>query len=628
LSLPVEANVQLRERPQNNSKPSTPRGYEVHDFQQNPAFDSIKKVAEPLKAQFDPWMSDLKDLQKYLSNDLTIAGVDVAKGLMAKAKAEGMDVQKSMDALVAELNTVAASLTPAKVEPKGRAAQPEGGRSRAQPLLMVTDTQQPVGLSSMNKRNGPSPPEFTPRGNGRSGRAAATLLLAVTVALSPGCGLLRAPQKVITAVVPAGQSKGPDPLGLQLQLQRFADDYSAQTTAAIDEYVRRVGTDAARIDGMKWKLNATSAAVSIASGAHPQANLLDLVVLTTLTRMTVEDRMATSTNGPAAQLWLDTARVLESNVWTLAATVLNPTQVKELRETIAGWYARSPEARAAFFARPQEFAAMVKTSPQKGADLNSVFSLVSLDPTAGLDPAVREITLTRLFAERAMFTAQRVPYLLRIQIELLTEQLARQPAAQVLLTNTARLSESADRLSRATESFSQTATQLPDRISAERKAILSALDQQEGKLRDLAAEVNRSLTSAEKMSTSLNTTITTFDALMKRFGVGEPRTNAAPRTNSQPFRILDYGTTAAQIGSMAKDLNTLITSVNQSVPQLTQVSQQATADAQRVVHRAFRLGLVLILVLLAGSVLAALAYRILANKLAGAGRPSSSPPPP
>ncbi len=81
-------------------------------------FDSIKKVAEPLKAQFDPWLSDLKDLQKYLSNDLTVSGVDAAKGLFAKTQAEGFEVQKSMDALVAELNTVAATLTPANVKSK------------------------------------------------------------------------------------------------------------------------------------------------------------------------------------------------------------------------------------------------------------------------------------------------------------------------------------------------------------------------------------------------------------------------------------------------------------------------------------------------------------------------------
>ena len=40
---------------------------------------------------------------------MPIAGVDAAKPLFAKTKAEGLEVQKPMDALVAELNTVAAT---------------------------------------------------------------------------------------------------------------------------------------------------------------------------------------------------------------------------------------------------------------------------------------------------------------------------------------------------------------------------------------------------------------------------------------------------------------------------------------------------------------------------------------
>jgi len=81
-------------------------------------FNTIRQYSEPLKAQFDPWLSDLQDLQKYLSNDLTIAGVDAVKGLFAKTRASGVEVQKSMDGLVAELNTVAATITPAKVVSK------------------------------------------------------------------------------------------------------------------------------------------------------------------------------------------------------------------------------------------------------------------------------------------------------------------------------------------------------------------------------------------------------------------------------------------------------------------------------------------------------------------------------
>lgn len=458
------------------------------------------------------------------------------------------------------------------------------------------------------------------------GRGMATTVMAVgLVALVSGCSLLRAPQTMVSAVIPGGQSKGPDPLDLQVQVQRYADEFSSLMSNGIDEYARRVGTDGARLEGLRWKMGVVSAAVSIASGPHPKANLLDLVSITTLTRLTLEERLGTSPGAAAAQSWIDTARLLETNVWTLATHALAPPHLQELREAIYKWHDQNPQVPDAFFARPQEFAGMVKSERQKDAELASVFSLVNLDPTTGLDPAVREITLTRLFAERAMYTAQRMPFVLRLQTEFLMEQLARQPAIQQVLTNSTRITDSADRFSRGWEDTSRTITQLPDRLATERKEILAALEQQESKLRALASEVNQSLVSAEKMSTSLNTTLTTFDALMKRFGVGEPKTITAPATNARPFNVLDYGTAAEQVAVMVQDLNTLITTVTQSLPQLNLVSQQASTQAQQVVDRAFQRGLLLIVILLAGSVLAALAYRILVNKLARAGRPPTSP---
>ena len=187
----------------------------------------------------------------------------------------------------------------------------------------------------------------------------------------------------------------------------------------------------------------------------------------TLTRMMIEDYWIKTTNGPAFQLWLDNSRLLETNAWKLAASVLQPAHLDELREAINQWYARSPELRSGFLAGPHEFASMVKTSREKGAGVTSVFSLAGLDPTSGLDPAVREVARTRLFAERAMFTLQRMTSLLRWQTELLAYRLADMTEARQVLTTTARLSESADRMSRAAQNLSQTAVELPDRISAE-----------------------------------------------------------------------------------------------------------------------------------------------------------------
>jgi hypothetical protein len=79
-------------------------------------FDSIKGFMEPARDEFSAWLADLKDLQKYLSNDLTIAGVDAAKELIGKSKTEGQAVQQSMDKVIAELNTIVATLTPAKAK--------------------------------------------------------------------------------------------------------------------------------------------------------------------------------------------------------------------------------------------------------------------------------------------------------------------------------------------------------------------------------------------------------------------------------------------------------------------------------------------------------------------------------
>jgi hypothetical protein len=454
-----------------------------------------------------------------------------------------------------------------------------------------------------------------PEANGIVGRSLAMLLLLTIPAMVPGCSILHAPQAMVNTVVPKGSRSQPDPLALQVQLERFTDNFSLQISQALDDYAKQIGTEAARVEVLQLKVLSVSAVTSIASGPNPNASLLDMVAVATISRMAVEDRWMKAGKPPAFDQWLATSRALDTSAWQIATNELKESYVKELRETIDRWAAQNPDAIATFLARPQELASLVEHKRKATSDLNSVFSMVNLDPTAGLDPAVREITQTRLMAERAMFTMQRMPFLLRLQTELLTYQLSDQSAIRQALADTTLLAGSADRISRATESVSQTAAELPDRISTERKAILAALDQQEGKLTALAAQVDDTLQSGTKMSTSLNTTIGTFDGLMKRFGVGEPSTDTTPDTNSPPFNILDYGQVAERVGAMAKEINTLVMSVNQSVPQLERLSQSTTVDAQKVVDRGFRLGLVLIGVLLVGSVLAGLAYRFFSDKL-------------
>jgi hypothetical protein len=418
--------------------------------------------------------------------------------------------------------------------------------------------------------------------------------------LSSGCTVVHEtaslPAKTVNAVVPGTKSNQLDPAALQTELLRYADDFSGRTATGLEEFVRRANTPEARSEALSWRLSLHSCALGIATGANPTANLVDFLALSSLIRGFLQQRAAEPESRGAFDLWLENSRTLETNAWKIAEEVLTTKQQEEFRAAITQWLAQNTNSSAGFLRRPQELAMGIRQSGEKERKPGSVFSLVGLDPTSGLDPAVREVTRSRLFAERALFAAERMPFLLRWQTELLVDQLLRQEQ----LTNTVA---SADRLSRAAESATQTAASLPDRLSAEGKAILGALQKQEGKLRDLSVEVGHTLAAGEKMSTSLNTTLVTFDALMKRFGVGEP-SSAPPNTNSPPFNILDYARTAEQIALMARQLDALIKdttstvdapALDKRIADLNALSGRARGDAKSVLNHGFALAAGLII---------------------------------
>ena len=203
---------------------------------------------------------------------------------------------------------------------------------------------------------------------------------------------------------------------------------------------------------------------------------------------------------------------------------------------------------------------------------------------------------------------QRMPWLVRWQAELLVLQTTQQPKIVQALNDTTRLSESVDRASRAAESISQTAEKLPEQFAEERQALLSALQDQESKLNTL-------FDTGTKFSDSLSVTITNFNALMVRFGVGIPDTNP-PSTEAEgpPFNILDYATTAERITAMAQQLNLAITELNTTLdsPALDKLSNQATADVRGVLNHAFLLAAGLIVLCL----ICGLVYRKVAGRQA------------
>jgi chromosome segregation ATPase len=76
-------------------------------------YDMIQAKAQDAKAAYEPFIRDLKDLQTYLSNDLTPGAVEAATPVFAKVQASGQVLNQKLDAFKAELDDVATEMSPA-----------------------------------------------------------------------------------------------------------------------------------------------------------------------------------------------------------------------------------------------------------------------------------------------------------------------------------------------------------------------------------------------------------------------------------------------------------------------------------------------------------------------------------
>jgi len=432
-------------------------------------------------------------------------------------------------------------------------------------------------------------------------------------------GVAEAPGQAVRTVTTGKPNKDVvDPVEVQQTLLRFADDFSAGMIVCVDNLQR--GTNALdRAEVLQWKIALGTETCSIASGPNAVANLLDMTVFVTVTRAAMEEHWMPEVFGESARPMLESCRNAETNIWRLAGKVLKPEQQVELRAAIAAWRQQNPLPESVLAARAVDFASQVAQANKTDAPKSdSVFSLLQVDPLAGLDPAVREIAQTRLFAERALYVTQKMPTLLRWQMELLSVNAVQMSAVQQLVTNSTQIAASVER-------FTAVAEKLPAQVSAEREEILKALQSQE-------KDASSLLKSGTQMSDSLNTTLTTFDALMKRFGVGETNNASPPNTNSPPFNIQDYTANAAQLAVTAQQLTEMIRTLDQTLgstnlaklsAQLGPVVQQAQTGGKEIVDYAFWKGILLVVIAL----LAALIYRFLVARMSAINSKSNSKSP-
>ena len=467
------------------------------------------------------------------------------------------------------------------------------------PILEIVEPRKPVANFL-----------FRPRAAG------ALSLVLMFVALGSGCRVLQTaanvPLQAVQAVTSgsAGQRTA-DPVVVQQNLLRFADEYAMRMIASVDTLRR--GTNAlSAAEALQMKIALGTETWSIAASPNAIVNLFDMTIFVTITRMGLEDYWQPAVFGESAAVMLANSRNAETEIWKIAGAVLTLKHQTELRRSVEVWYGQNPSSNRLVASRALGLSSqVVAVSKNDAATPGSVFSLLGIDPFAGMDPAVRELAATRMFAERALFISQKMPMLLRWQTELLSVNTVKIPEVQQLVANSTQLADSMDR-------FARVAEQLPRQLSFEREALVLALQAQEN-------DIAKLMSSGTVFSASLNTTLTTFDALMCRFGVGETNRTERTTTNTEPFRIQNYTESAAQFEVTARQLTELLVTLDRTLgstnllqfsARIGPVVQQAQTAGREMVNNAFQKGLLLVVSVLASALL----YRMLVARLRQSGK--------
>lgn len=438
-------------------------------------------------------------------------------------------------------------------------------------------------------------------------RHAPLLLVALLVAgLASACGLLRSaaalPAGVVDAVLPE-QQEAP-PIEQQFtDLTRYFDLMVQRVDEASLAFEHTAGEPEAQVLAARWRLEAIRWAVQLSAGPNSLESALDLVVLATTFRWMLEDHWIPQVWGEAARPLQLAFQRIEEDGWTLLERYLEEPPVTEARRVLLQWRARNPLLGPEAFAEAPSFRTLIAGQPADGdSTAPNLLGLIGLDPSAGLEPAAREVERTRQLGLRALFFLQHAPRLVAAESEYRLLRLRDSPEAHQVLA-------SMERVSTGLESLAATVATIPTVVRQEREELLRSLQEGEAPLAQLLRELQATLEAGETMSVEVNAGVRALDAFVARFeDGGEPRAETTGAPN-RPFDVTEYGQAAERLGAGAHQISTLVADLERSLPELQRIVEQSATRADHSLDRAARHVLAVGLVLIAVAAIAAWAVR-------------------
>ena len=263
---------------------------------------------------------------------------------------------------------------------------------------------------------------------------------------------------------------------IQAAVMSFSDTWAAVIYEAALQLKKNVGTPAASIHADRFKFYNAAAGFDIAASPYPGVSLLDMMVLTTLTRIVWEEHWLPDVYHEAARPVLTRLQQLESEIWTYAASVLTAEQVGEVREVIREWRAQHPDQVNVVFVRFSSFGALGrKPSLEKAREAGGL-----LGPVKEAAAAADEI---RAMGDRALFLMVRMQELLSGRFEISVKEILSTPEIQQLLDDIHGFEQNADQYAvllaalpdDVADATGETLTDMFGEISIERQAAIDQL---------------------------------------------------------------------------------------------------------------------------------------------------------
>ena len=403
---------------------------------------------------------------------------------------------------------------------------------------------------------------------------------------------------------------------MQDMVMDFADLYVMELWQAFDEILRSDVSRELRIAAQYGKVLFGTAAMGIAAGQYPAANLLDMIVHVSLMRYAVEKYWVPQVYHKQGACLKEVYERLEPRVWKMSEIVLTKPQQDQLRQLIQEWIQANPGQYYVSEVRLSDFVEMGRMHPTAAA--REATGLLN-----DVERALASVDRTLLLSERAMFYLERLPRTLTMQTELVMAQLATMPEIDTLIANTSRLATVAEELpGQVNEMRQDTITELTGWLEIERQKLFADLISQENRLKGLLSEVRKSLEAGSELTDKINTTVRMVDPLYRMFNANNAKDS--PTEPVDYIAVLDRSIAAIdRLDALLAHASPLLGPEGQplNTAALKDTLNLVENQTQRLMDSAFRLGAYLIGIFLIGLLAVLIIYRSVSARISRRAKP-------